>query len=488
MKLRLVVALGVWIAAASIRGELIVSTEETPSGSVTVYKLTVTPAAEPVPVFKYRFTLREPDYRPGNAANHYMRAFPEGGIESTWKRLEKEYGQEEVHDFYNLETPLSKVPLDKAHQAGAAFKTMIEQYVVPASQRIDCDWGHSIVSETPGPEMFSFLLPEIQSLRGMSRAIMLATRMAVADGDFARAVDLLRMNFRLGENIGKSPFLVSGLVGVAVFGVGAGEVTELIAAKGSPNLYWALAELPRPPVSLRSQVRYELAMDLRVFPVLQDAATTEHSPAEWGRMLAQALQMFGSLGSGPALDSMSAQASMTGLALLTYPDAKRRLIESGMDADKVEAMPVGQVLAIDTVNGFQKITNECEKWQYVPFSQRGAGFDETTLIGANAYSKGLGGMLGALLLPAINSVRSAEVRVQRQLDALRVIEALRMHAAGTGSLPESLDEVKVVPVPVNPATDKPFVYRLNGDTATLELPFEDGLGTSASRYEIQLAK
>ena len=45
MKLTSLVALGAWIVAASVRGELIVSTEETPMGQVTVYRMTVTPAA-----------------------------------------------------------------------------------------------------------------------------------------------------------------------------------------------------------------------------------------------------------------------------------------------------------------------------------------------------------------------------------------------------------------------------------------------------------
>ena len=63
-----------------------------------------------------------------------------------------------------------------------------------------------------------------------------------------------------------------------------------------------------------------------------------------------------------------------------------------------------------------------------------------------------------------------------------------MHAAQTGRLPKSLDEIKVVPVPENPATGKVFEYRLDDDTAILELPFRDGFPGTAWRFEITLAK
>ncbi len=72
--------------------------------------------------------------------------------------------------------------------------------------------------------------------------------------------------------------------------------------------------------------------------------------------------------------------------------------------------------------------------------------------------------------------------------ALRVIESLRMYAAEHGGgLPKKLDEITAVPVPPNPATGKPFVYRLDGPTAVLELPPSDGLYSGNRRYEIQIA-
>ena len=90
-----------------------------------------------------------------------------------------------------------------------------------------------------------------------------------------------------------------------------------------------------------------------------------------------------------------------------------------------------------------------------------------------------------MLLPATQQVMRAQLRIEREVDALLVIEALRMHAAETGRFPGTLADVSVVPVPNNPATRKPFKYRLDGGTAVLELPKSDGVSI-AKRFKVSL--
>ena len=43
-------------------------------------------------------------------------------------------------------------------------------------------------------------------------------------------------------------------------------------------------------------------------------------------------------------------------------------------------------------------------------------------------------------------------------------------------------------MPKNPVTNDDYVYRLDGDTAVLELPASDSFPGVAYRYEIKLAK
>ena len=488
------------MAAATARAELQV-VEESDEGHLTIYKMTVTPAAEPDPALKHRLTPEEMDLKPGNAALFYTRAFAEGYVRSAWKGIEKEHGFDVVHggekssSWISTTLPLNELPLEAARSAASKFDTIVEQFVARGTVRRDCDWGHHL-EELRGENVFSLLLPEIQESRSLSRALMLRTRVAIAEGDYQRAIDHLRMNYRLAEHVAEAPFLVSGLVGVAEAGLGNAEVIELISQKSSPNLYWALAELPRPFIDLRTAVRFEMGNALRIFPFLLNAESQEHSPDEWARLIAEGVSQFGQFSDGgpPSSASRTAnQAAVTGLAIIIYPDAKQRLIASGMDAARVEQLPVGQVVAIDASREYRRLADEFEKWWYVPYRvAKGRAAEADKLLsegsrGAGRFRGGMGRSMAALLLPAMEAARNAQMRLEWQLDSLMAVEAIRMHAAETGALPATLEEITVVPTPENPATGEPFEYRLDGETAVLELPFSDGFAGVAWRYEITLA-
>jgi hypothetical protein len=489
-----------WVAIAAFcfasspgvsRGELTVIEDADGQQGLTVFKMTVTPAAEPVPALKHRLTLRERELKPGNAATHYSRAFPEGGVESIWQRLNKEYGDEELQQWYGQALPLNQLPLEKARKAALSFQDIIDSFVTPGSERLDCDWGHGIITELRGPDIYGFRLPEIQSMRAISRGLMLAARVAVADRDYTQAINLLRMNYRLGENVAKSPFIVSGLVGLAVCSMGNAEAVELIAAPDSPNLYWALAELPRPLVDLRTSIRHELSFNVAIFPFMDSPETAKHSPEQWAQLLAEGfigLQQLSASGSAHP-DPDAARVAVAGLGILAYPAAKQRLVDSGMEVAAVDAMPVGQVLAIDSAREFRRIADQMEKWWYVPTAQlKGVALDSEDFRGGSSLEGNFAKAAAQIMLPALLLVRNAEVRLEWQLNALQTIEAIRMHAAKTGKLPASLAEITAVPLPLNPTTDKPYQYRLDGETAIIELPFSDDFTGSAWRFELKLAK
>ena len=65
--------------------------------------------------------------------------------------------------------------------------------------------------------------------------------------------------------------------------------------------------------------------------------------------------------------------------------------------------------------------------------------------------------------------------LDRRVSRQQAIEALRMHASASGKLPEKLEDVEIVPVPLDPATSQPFRYLLNGDVAVLDVADEMGM-------------
>jgi len=484
------------IAVASLARADVTYTESAArtGDSLTVIKMTVTPAAEPVPALKYRLIARDMDLKPGNAAPYYYRALLDST--RTMDRVRKEFG-DEFDTWYiggNDAMPIGELPLDRVREAVQMSSGPIRDYLLDAMRRRDCDWELDM-GELRGPDVIAFLLPEFQASRELGRILSLQSRLATAEGRYDDAIAAMRMNYRLGHDVAKEPYIVCGLIGIAIDGITNGTVTELIAAPNSPNLYWALTEMPQPPIDLRPAARFEMDFGPRMFPFIHNAETTEHSPQEWNRLFVNVIPDLAKLGAEGLAVQSDAQAGLmaTAVALLGYPHAKEQLVAQGFDRQQVEAMAVGQVMAIYTERNYRQFADDFEKLWYVPFADMHKADD--------AVAKRLGGAklvsggderevlpIVTLLLPAMQAARTSQVRLERDVAALRVIEALRIYAAEhDGALPQSLADIDQVPVPDNPATGKPFVYRLAGQTAILELPPSDRIPGYNRRFEIQIA-
>jgi hypothetical protein len=238
-----------------------------------------------------------------------------------------------------------------------------------------------------------------------------------------------------------------------------------------------------------------------MFPFIHNAETAQHSPEEWNRLFRKTLidlklsvDRFAATATVPSRQSeVEAGLAATGLALIGYSHAKERLIAEGMDRNRVEAMAVGQVIAIYTERTYRRLADDAEKIWYMPFpeaikanKQLERRLQEIDVIGGGEDREIL--PLLRWLMPSIAALRNAQVRLEREVAALRVIEALRIYSAQhEGQLPQTLADIDMVSIPSNPATEKPFAYRLEGTTAVLELPVSDHITGGNRRYEIQIA-
>ena len=148
-------------------------------------------------------------------------------------------------------------------------------------------------------------------------------------------------------------------------------------------------------------------------------------------------------------------------------------------------MPVLQVILLEAAKEMERMSQEMEKTYYVPYPKASKMVEEIEDRLSRPMTS-LGGAVARILLPAMQQVRQAEVRVQTEVNTLIVIEAIRHHLATKNELPESLDDLEL-PVRNNPYTDLPFQYELNGNTAVIEIPREAGSIRSV-RYEITLKK
>ena len=436
--------------------------------------LTLSPAAQPMPALKYQLLPTSGERSPGNGATYYYRALllmrqniPES--------LNKEFADKSESW---LDDPLEKMPRAEMQKWIDAHSGVLRELKV-ATYREHCDFELRL-QDLRGMETISFLLHDFQDMRQLARVLRVQSRLQIADGKLDDAFETLRMGYQLAHDTAEPPFLINALIGVAISGVMNESLRELIDAPGSPNMYWAIASLPQPLVDLRPALQFEMNLPLQMYPFLKDAETADRTPEQWQKLISEftagILQMTDQSPPPGPDSSWQVQLATTALVAKAYPVAKQDLVAAGFDAQRVEKMPVGQVVAIQSARSYRYSYHELFKWSFLPYAEaKPFMMKMEEKLKADGYlgvpfSGREGIPLARLLLPAISAVQSAGARSDRNFAALMNIEAIRLHAAATGKLPKSLDEIKIVPVPKNPATGQPFVYLVDGQQVTLGVP------------------
>jgi hypothetical protein len=459
MRLRLLVLLGLALCASA-------SAAQEPGPK----RLGLSPAAEPSPALRHTLLPEPPDMEHGNAAVGYCTA----------ALLAAEVPEGPAVTLMNLlSTPLAEMDLGQAREALEPFEDVI-RYTAIAARQHPVDW------DLPLPEGYAMKIPALAHLRMIGRAIALKARVEIAEGRFEEALDTLATGTALARDLGKAPTLIHGLVGIAVGSMMLDTVEDFVSQPGSPNLYWALAMLPDPPVSMARGLATERYSLVFWRPVLGDPLKANLTPEGWAELFADALGVAEGVRGGRS----SGVHPAVGIALATYPDARRHLVEErGLSPEEVERMPVLQAVAVYLMDGYRRIADEGYKWFYVDyatFCRQRAPMEDAL----RAASKDKGSLLPKLLLPALERAYAQQMLLPRRVDALRVVEALRMHAATHGgSLPASLADVTIVPVPSDIVTGGPFGYERTGTVARLTAPPASPSGpATAIDYELTIER
>jgi hypothetical protein len=418
-------------------------------------EIQVDPAAEPVPALRYRFAVPRSQQRPGDATPHYYRAFLILGQQLGADRQ----ATARLNEW--LEVPLYELPAAEARAALVQFSSALELAQI-ATSCAHAHWEH------PVEKGVGMLMPELGQLRQLWRAVALGARLSVLEGRHDEALEYLRIGYILARHAGEGEPLIGRLVAFSIAASANPVTLEWIASPGSPNLYWALAEIEADYRDLRLlQTERELqpAWLPALFELPEQPVTLDRARAVWddfvGAMRGNVVDEPWHTDVGPML-----------VAARLYPQAKQRLIDAGFDPVQVEAMPVPQVLLVDWRRDFERINDDMSKWLLLPYAQAVEGFHRSAIA---VHDFGLSDHPLREMLPTIPAASRTQTMLQRRLALLRCVEAVRMHVAATGELPEDLAAIRVVPAPTDPATGESFVYRREGRTFWLEPPAAPGL-------------
>ena len=421
-----------------------------------VIELTVSAAPRPEDVLRYRFAPRFGELSEGNAAALYYRAIVElqGAAVAG---VDVRQGMNQVSAW--LELPPDELPIDEAKRQIDRHRRELKEIHIGARRR-DAHWDIPLDEEGA-----MTLLTEVQEIRNLARLLALETRVAVLEGDYEAASTSLETLMTMGRHVGESGSLISMFVGLAVYNLSLREIEHWVDQPDSPNTYWALTRLPGPVGDLPAVLETENRMIAGTFPALEQLETSILSKPQAEELTTILQEMISMDASASALP---AELSIVSLGLRVYPVAKRQLIESGLDVGLVEAMPVTQVILLRGLRAYRDYLEEMTLWSARPYREARPALEEIDRRMKSLVDEPES-FLMATMLPAVGTVMESVARTEQRIAMLRVVEALRLHAAAhDGKLPAELADVTAVPLPFDPTVDRPFRYRLDGNTAILE--------------------
>jgi hypothetical protein len=407
-------------------------------------RLSASPAPAPKPALRYLLLPELKELNPGNPIANYLKCC----LEQHHFFFDKEaYNRREKM----LAMPLKELPAPELQDYGRYVLSQVDW-----AARLDKpDWQILQQLKTDG---VSLLLPDVQELRGLARALQVRFRAEVAVSHFDEALRTARTLFAMSRHLGEHPTLIGDLVGLAIASTAIGPLEEMLEQPGCPNLYWALTNLPNPLIPLDKGMDGERASVLAEFRDLDE--TVPMSADQIKKFIAH-MDMLLSDGKPTKPGESQVRAWLDARSKKTelVSAARRRLAEVGLPEERLRRFPADQVILLDEKREYEVRRDEVMKFTNLPTWLNEAQWSQTKTNKEPA--------LFGDLVPALQNVHRAQGRVDQRIALLRHVEALRMYAAEhKSSLPAKLSEI-TVPLPVDPFTGKPFRYEVIGTTGHL---------------------
>ncbi len=175
--------------------------------------------------------------REGDAASLYGKAV---------EKMPQNMNSGQVRDW--TQVPLDELPQDEVQ----AFLQRAQPCLDTIAQAIackECNWPPFEPGAMPS---------DLSEYRLLTFMISVKARLEIVQQRHGDTVATLRTGLTMAKQIGEAPTLVQSLVGIAMAAVMVRGVDDLAQAPGSPSLYAALKDLPRPLIDVEKPITSEL--------------------------------------------------------------------------------------------------------------------------------------------------------------------------------------------------------------------------------------
>lgn len=148
-----------------------------------------------------------------------------------------------------LKSPLDKLPRQQVQSTLQQFKPTL-QLLEQAARCKRCDWSYEYVDDET----------QSQNLRGYRTIVFLLAlqvRFQIAQGRYDKALCTMQTGFAMAKHLSNGPTLVDGFVGIGTGTFICRQLEQFVQRPDTPNLFWALRDLPQPFLDLTQQSKLE---------------------------------------------------------------------------------------------------------------------------------------------------------------------------------------------------------------------------------------
>jgi hypothetical protein len=210
--------------------------EDADTKDVHTTELTLYPAKAPEPAQKYQLLLKAAEQIDADAAPLYEKAI---------QTLPKNLQSEEISQW--LKSTPDNLPLKQVQSTLQQFNPTME-LLKQAAKCKQCDWPY-LDDDTWSQNLRKY--------RTLAFFLDLLARVQIAQDKYDEAIDTVQIGFAMGKHLSEGPTLLQGLAGIAISARMFRPLEHFIQRANSPNLYWALRDLPKPFIDLTEHLEYE---------------------------------------------------------------------------------------------------------------------------------------------------------------------------------------------------------------------------------------
>ncbi len=411
----------------------------------TLIKLSVLPAPAPIPALKYMLLPDLREMKPGNPIQAYLKCYL---VQYRFVFDEEEFDRRKT---------LLAMPLDELPRPAVREFSPFALDQVDAAARLDNpDWQILLRLRDEG---YFTPIPDVQAMRNLGRALAVRFKSEVAAGKIDDAIRTAKTMFAMARHSGEHITFIGNLVGIAIASTAIGPLEELLEQPSCPNLYWALTNLPDPFISLKTSLEGE-RLTLWAFSRELDSVAPMNAGA-MNKTIERIERLFSENSPFKAEGGVKGYLDTRTKDPQKMAAIRKRLVEFGLAESRLDALPLEQLVLLDEERELRTRFDEIAKimkfpaWQFESLMEKSEAVKHDKMV------------LADTLLPAQRPVRHALARLEQRIAMLRHVEALRMHAAEhDGAFPAKLSDISL-PLPVDPITNKPFIYELTGKTVQL---------------------